>query len=47
VEGEPDKLFGTYANGKFKYIKNSNDKIIVKGHYKEKSVEDLEALIDT
>jgi type I restriction enzyme S subunit len=45
-EGEPDKIYGTYINGKFKYIKNSNDKIIVKGRNKEKSVEDLEAELE-
>jgi type I restriction-modification system DNA methylase subunit len=42
-EGEPDKLFGTYTNEKFKYVTKSNDKIIVKGQNKVKNIEDLEA----
>ena len=41
--GEPDKLFGTFTNRKFQYVKKSNDKIIVKGRTKEKSIEELEA----
>ncbi len=44
--GEPDKLFGTFTNGKFRYVKNSNDKIIVKGRAIEKSIEELEAEFD-
>lgn len=45
-EGEPDEIFGTYTNGKFKYVTKLNDKIIVKGRNKEKSVEDLEAELE-
>ena len=44
--GEPDKLFGTFTNGKFQYVKKSNDKIIVKGRTKEKSIEELEAELE-
>ena len=44
--GEPDKLFGTFTNGKFQYVKKSNDKIIVTGRTKEKSIEELEAELE-
>ncbi len=44
--GKPDKLFGTFTNGKFRYVKNSNDKIIVKGRTIEKSIEELEAELE-
>jgi hypothetical protein len=41
-----DKLFGTFTNGKFQYVKKLNDKIIVKGRAIEKSIEELEAELE-